>query len=119
MAGYMNLDEYSSENIEHYIEGLKASVERAEEVRKLMSNRLFRKIIIEGFCLHDCARHLKESLDTRNNESARASFDAMARAAAYLEQYLEGIVMVGDNAANKISEAEATLDQVRAEELTE
>lgn len=119
MSDYKNLSDYGSEKIETYIDGLKKSVEFGEDIRKLMSNRLFKKVIMEGFCLNECARHLKESLDTRVNPEARQAFRAMAEAAGHLEQYLENALKLAEQAESRIYEAEQALDQARAEEASQ
>ena len=68
--------EYTIEELELHRSKLKDSVAYAEDVRKLLGNPLFRKVILEDFCIQSAARYVQESCDPLLTAEQRA--DALA-----------------------------------------
>ena len=101
--------------LEHRLESAKGAVAHAEEVRKLLENPLFRKVILRQFCTEDCARYVQESGDPLLEANNRADALNMAQAAGHLRRWLDLAIRMGENEADVILQVEEELDAVRAE----
>ncbi|ABK54419.1 gp58 [Escherichia phage N4] len=103
------------EGLEHQLKGIKAARAYAEDVRKLMGNSLFRKVILEQFCTVDCARYVQESCDPLLEDRQRADALAMAQAAGCLKRYLEITLQKAETLVGVQSDIENALDVARGE----
>lgn len=101
--------------LEHQIVGSKQVIAHAEEVRKLVQNPLFRKVILEQFCTRDCARYVQESGDPLLPEANRADALALAQAAGHLRRWLDIAIRLGDTEQGRLIELQSELDIVRSE----
>lgn len=101
--------------LEYQLAGNKEIVSRAEDVRKLCENRLFRKVILEQFCEKECARYVQESGDPLLTAEQRADALAMAQAAGHIRRWLDISMRLGDQAIGTIERVQEMLDTVRAE----
>lgn len=113
-------------SIEQRIAGLEKSlkdnkdaVKFAEELRKLVANSLFRKLIIEEFTVREAARYVQESGDPLLSAEQRADALALAQAGGHLKRWIEINLRMGDVAVGTIEALEAELDDVRALPETE
>lgn len=97
----------------------KERVRLARLVDKLMLNREFKELIINGFCTEDCARNAQLSTDTRLSDSDRADALGNAQAPGYLIRYLKFIEIQGRQAERDLGDSEAALEELRAEEAAE
>ena len=75
--------------LEYQLQGNIEVIDRAEDVRKLCENRLFRKVILEQFCEKECARYVQESGDPLLSAEQRADALAMAQAAGHIRRWLD------------------------------
>lgn len=105
-----------SSNLEAQLEGAKQLVERREIALRLYSNADFRKLILEGFCLHDCAQFAQNSSDPSLGEKERADALAMSQAAGHLRRFLSMTAQMGYVAQHDIPKIEDAILQARAEE---
>lgn len=80
-------------------------------VLKLEENPEFKEVILEGFCLKDCANYLRNSTNTCLSDKARENSLEMARASGHLLNYLEVIKIQGDNAENQLIRLETAYDE--------
>lgn len=111
----MSIKEQEIAGLEYRLEAAKGAVAHAEDVRKLLGNSLFRKVILQHFCKDDCARYVQESGDPLLNAEQRADALAMAQAAGHLRRWLDLAVRMGENEADVILQVEAELEVARAE----
>lgn len=95
----------------------KALVNKGKALTRLMSNRDFKSLILEGFCFEEAARSIKLSANTLLSESGRNECIRQAQAAGYLELYLELIKRDAKLAENTIVELNDSIDEARAEEV--
>lgn len=101
--------------LEHRIEAAKSAIAHAEDVRKLLGNRLFREVILNKFCVEHCARYVQESGDPLLNAEQRADALNMAQAAGHLRRWLDLAVRIGESEAGLLPNIQEELDVVRAE----
>jgi hypothetical protein len=111
----MNFKEKEIAGLEHQLKGVKAAIANAEDIRKLMANALFRKVILEQFCTQDCSRYVQESGDPLLNEVQRADALAMAQAAGHLKRYLEITLQRAESLPGVKIDIENELDAARSE----
>lgn len=101
--------------LEHRIEAAKGAISFAEDVRKLLGNKLFRDVILNKFCVEHCARYVQESGDPLLTAENRADALAMAQAAGHLRRWLDLAVRMGEVEAGILPNIQEELDIVRAE----
>lgn len=101
--------------LEHRIESAKGAIVFAEDVRKLLGNRLFREVILNKFCVEHCARYVQESGDPLLSAENRADALNMAQAAGHLRRWLDLSVRIGEAEAGLLPNIQEELDVVRAE----
>lgn len=104
------------EAIEQQLKGNKKLVEFRNAVVRLTNNADFRKVIIEGFSTHDCARLVQESSDPLLKADERADALAMAQAAGHLKRWLINQIQFGDTAEGQLADLNEVLEEMRLEE---
>lgn len=80
-------------------------------VLKLEDNPEFKEIILDGFCLKDCANYLRNSTNTCLSDKSRENALEMARASGFLLNYLEVIKMQGTSAENQLIHLDTMYDE--------
>lgn len=108
-------NEYSIEELELHRKKLKDSVAYAEDVRKLMGNALFRKIIMEDFCIQSAARYVQESCDPLLTAEQRADALALAQAGGHLKRWLDITLRMADTSERSILDVDEELEKLRAQ----
>jgi hypothetical protein len=83
---------------------------------KLSENREFRKLILDEFCVQECARYAQTSADPALPANERADALALAQAAGHLRRWLSVKVQMGNVAERDITELEAALEEARQEQ---
>ena len=111
--------EYTIEELELHRTKLKNSIAYAEEVRKLMGNPLFRKIIMEDFCVQSAARYVQESCDPLLTAEQRADALALAQAGGHLKRWLDITLRMADTSERSILDVDEELEKLRAEPETD
>lgn len=107
--------EYTIEELELHRKKLKDSVAYAEDVRKLMGNSLFRKVILEDFCIQSAARYVQESCDPLLTAEQRADALALAQAGGHLKRWLDITLRMADTSESSILDVDAELEKLRAQ----
>lgn len=103
--------------LEQQLNKSKQSVELRNLALKLSENPEFKKIILEEFCVKECARYAQLSADPTLSAEDRANSLALAQAAGHLKRYLSVLVRMGDVAESDLSNLEDQIEIARAEEL--
>jgi hypothetical protein len=103
-------------HMEHSIEAAKQLVAERDLALKLYANPDFKKLILENFCVRDCARFVQQSAEFGIPKENREDALAMAQAAGHLRRWLSQCVQMGNTYADKIDEMEAQLVEARQEE---
>lgn len=94
----------------------KELIDRRNLALRLSSNRDFRKLILDEFCVKEAARLVGESADPALDPRERADALAMAQSAGHLKRFLSATFQMGAVAERDISEIEEALAEARAEE---
>lgn len=105
------------EELEAHIKQLQKRVDLRDMALKLESNRDFKKLILEDFCVAECARYAQASADPQLNADQRADALALAQASGHLRRYLSVIVQMGNRAAADIVEAQEAIAEARRENV--
>jgi hypothetical protein len=103
--------------LEQHIVGLEEIVARRDLALKLEKNREFRKLILEEFCVNECARYAQASANPALKEVERADSLALAQAAGHLRRWLSVIVQMGNQAASEITQTQAAIEEARREDV--
>lgn len=103
------------EALENQLSSTKEKVEQARQIRRLIANKDFKKLILEGFCRDDAARLVAESADPVLDVQQRADALAMAQAGGHLKRYLTMQLQQAMTAEREIPELEEQLEEARAE----
>lgn len=103
--------------LEKQLSDAKVFVENREVAQRLYRNADFKKLILDGFCLKDCARYAQESQDPALTAAQQADALNMAQAAGHLRRYLSIQIQLGNHAEGQIQSIEEALVEVRSEGL--
>lgn len=106
----------SIESLEQHKAYLKQAYDTFKALERLQNNRDFKKIILEGFLVQDCARSVAVSVDPGLSQDIRESAMGMAKAAGYLKQYLQALYAQLSRAGGELKEVDEALIEARAEE---
>ena len=102
--------------LEHQLAKQKVAIKRRDMALKLSSNPDFKKLILDEFCVQECARYAQASGDPSLSAESRADSLSLAQAAGNLRRWLSVTVTMGDMAQNQATELENALMEARAEE---
>lgn len=103
--------------LEKQLSDAKVFVENREVAQRLYRNADFKKLILDGFCLKDCARYAQESQDPALTAAQQADALNIAQAAGHLRRYLAIQIQLGNHAEGQIQSIEEALVEVRSEGL--
>ena len=104
------------EALEKQLAGQKESIEQQKMLQRLLSNRDFKKLILDEFCVKECARYAQMSADPQLSATERADALATAQAAGHLRRWFHVKNQIGNVAVGSIAALEAELEQARIEE---
>lgn len=104
-------------DFEYHIAGLKEQIELRDAAIRLNQNPDFRKVILQNFCVTECARNAQNSAHPQFTAEQRSDSLALAQSAGHLRRYMSVTVQQGNVAASTLAEAEEQLDEARASEV--
>lgn len=104
------------EALERQLEGSKEIIEQQKMALRLANNRDFKKLILDEFCVKECARYAQMSADPQLNAVERADALALAQAAGHLRRWLSVKNLQGNTAQSSLASLEAELEEARLEE---
>lgn len=102
--------------LEEQREDNNALIAKRDLALKLAGNREFKKLILDGFLLEDCARYAQISADPSLNAEQRADALGLAQAAGHLKRYLSVTVQMGNRAEAENLKLEEALQEARLED---
>jgi hypothetical protein len=94
----------------------KTVIARRQMAMRLANNRDFKKLILEDFCVTECARFAQISGDFNMPKDNRDDALATAQAAGHLKRYLQAVTQMGAMAERDLGALEEELDSARAAE---
>ena len=107
------------EQLEQQKIGMREAIERRDIAVRLAGNRDFKKLILEYFCVEECARYARQSADPAMDAAAQKDSLAMAQAAGHLKRFLSVVIRMGDDCAGHMAELDEMLDELRAEDAVD
>ena len=90
-------------------------VENRRIAQRLFSNRDFKKLILEEFCVNECARYAQNSANPALGPDERADSLAIAQAAGHLRRFLSVTIQMGNQAEVEIRQINEAIEEIRAE----
>lgn len=87
----------------------------ADQAVALNKHHDFRKLILEGFCLHEAARYAQESGDPFLTPGQRQDALNMSQASGHLKRFLSITIQMGNMADSTIAGCKAELESLRGE----
>lgn len=104
------------QRLEKQLVDTKKLVAEAQMAAKLSENREFKKLILEEFCVQECARYAQLSADPALGVAERADALALSQASGHLRRWLSVKFQMGNVAERDIKELEEVLEQARQEQ---
>ncbi len=105
--------------LEYQLAGAKELIERRNRANRLAQNPDFKALILDWFCIQECARYAQASANPALGENERADSLNMAQAAGHLRRFLSVTMQMGNQAESQLAELEQTIAEARAEEDAE
>ena len=102
--------------LEKQLADSKLSLERREKALKLYKDPNFKSLILDEFCVSECARYAQSSADPALNAEQRADALAIAQAAGHFRRFLSVVVTMGNQAERLIPDLEVAIEEARQEE---
>ena len=102
--------------LEKQLADAKQAMEMRDLALKLSEIPEFKKLILEKFCVTECARYAQLSADPNVTEGVRASSLAIAQSAGHLRRFLSATITMGDVAERSIPDLEDEIIASRTEE---
>lgn len=102
--------------IELSMEEAQKMVDRGDEVRALIENPLFKKIIGDGYFVQEAARLVHLSSDTTITEEIRGYVMRDMAGPGAFKRYLQTLINMGNIARNELAQGQEVLDELRQEE---
>lgn len=82
---------------------------------KLYGNPEFKSLILDRFCVQECARYAHSSADPALTAEQRTDALNMAQAAGHLRRFLSITVQMGNHAERQIGDLEDAIVEARQE----
>ena len=101
--------------LEQQLEDNKKLMDRRDKAVKLYSNPDFKELIVEGFCVKDCARYCQASQDPALSPLEQQDALNIAQASGHLRRFLSVIMQMGNAAERQIPQIEHAILEARQE----
>ena len=93
---------------------MQSMIQTKNELEQLMTNPLFKKHILDGFCKDDCTRAVHLSVDSNMPVEVREDALRLAQASGYLMKYIQLECSRGYEAEGRMTELDEALEEARA-----
>lgn len=94
-------------------------VERANDVRALIENPLFKKVVDDGYFMAEASRLAHLTSDPNISEEIRGYVVRDLTGPGAFKRYLQAMLQMGNIARNEIAQAQQALDELHEEEAAE
>lgn len=95
-------------------ENYRQQVSMGEVAKRLKDNKDFQALILDFYCVKECARYAQVSGDVSLPAESRQDALANAQAAGYLKRFLHTTIQMGEMAARSIGENEQEIIRVQS-----
>ena len=106
----------TTQNLEHQRDSARKLIERRDLALRLYKNSDFKELILNEFCVQECARYAQASADPALKPEARADSLAIAQAAGHLRRFLSVIVQMGNQAEGQMTDLNEAIEASRQED---
>lgn len=103
-------------NLQKQRDDAKEMIEQAETALRLFNNPDFKKLILNEFCINECARYAQSSADPALNTVQRADALAIAQAAGHLRRFLSVKIQMGNQADRQMADLDQAILEAQAED---
>lgn len=103
-------------NLQKQRDDAKEMIEQAETALRLFNNPDFKKLILNEFCINECARYAQASADPALNENQRADALAIAQAAGHLRRFLSVKIQMGNQADRQMFDLDQAILEAQSED---
>lgn len=90
-------------------------IRRAEKMERLCNNPDFRELILEEFCIRECARYVHSSADPSLNAESRADALALAQSAGHFRRYINVVSTIAAQSRGQLEGLDEAIADERAE----
>lgn len=104
--------ELAVEELRRHVKDQQILVDARDQAIALASVPAFRKLILDGFCLHEAARYAQESGDPMLTPTQRQDALNMAQASGHLKRFLSLTITMGNTAANSVRQADLQIQEL-------
>lgn len=108
------MSEVTVEQLERQLEDTKKQVAFGDAVLRLVNNPDYRKVIEDGFMLHECARYAQQSANPALDDRGRADALLIAQAAGALKRFLSVNIQIRNQCAGSVPDLESAIEDARA-----
>jgi len=99
--------------LEHQRAQNQTLIERRDLALRLEKNPEFKALILDQFCVQECARYAQLSADPSLKPEDRENALALAQAAGHLRRFLSVVVQMGNVAEGQMAELDEALVEAR------
>lgn len=92
------------------------SIVRRERALRLANNPDFRQLILQEFCVEECARYAQTSGDPALTERQQADALAISQAAGHLRRWLQVVSQLGAQAETQMASLDDAITEERQNE---
>jgi hypothetical protein len=101
--------------LERQLVEVQEQVKLRDTALKLAANPEFKSLILDRFCVQECARYAQSSADPALTAVQRADALNMAQAAGHLRRFLSVTVQMGSVAERQVTDLEEAILEARQE----
>lgn len=101
---------------ENQLAGAKAQVALGEAINKLLSNKEFRRVIMDEFTVKEAARFAAASADPALGAREQADALAIAQAGGHLKRWITIQLQLAETSGAQLEELQEGLEEARNEE---
>ena len=103
-------------NLQKQRDDAKEMIEQAETALRLFNNPDFKKLILNEFCINECARYAQSSADQALGPVQRADPLAIAQAAGHLRRFLSVKIQMGNQADRQMADLDQAILEAQSED---
>lgn len=107
------------ERLEKQLADTKLLIHRRELAQRLYANPDFKKLILDEFCVQECARYAQASADPSLGPVERADALAIAQSAGHLRRFLSVVIQMANASESTLVDLEEAIEEARREEGAE
>ena len=89
-------------------------IARRERALRLADNPDFKHLVLNEFCVQECARYAQSSADPALKSEQRADALGIAQAAGHFRRWMSVVIQMGNQAESQLEAIDQAIDEVRS-----